>query len=111
METTNTETAADTEPSVAAIILGQINALDFWARARWGWKQSVRMSDTALMLNCNRGVKIIVTLDPSDTYSVQVGRYNSRTLRTVIKGEASDVYAEDLVSIIDRLFADAFGGL
>jgi hypothetical protein len=108
MNTTNTETAAETEPSVANIILGQINALDFWARARWGVKQLLG-TENGLMMNCNRGIKIIVTLDPSDTYTVQVGRL--RKFDFTVKGEASDVYAEDLVRITDGLFSDAFGGL
>lgn len=113
----NTSTATETN-TIGQTILEQINASDFWARARWGVKQMLTLGADAdhlggLMLNCTKGIKIIVTLDPSDTYIVQVGRMGRGAQRFdfVVKGEASDVYADNLVAIIDGLFSKAFGSL
>lgn len=106
---TNTQ---ETAPSIGQTILAQINASDFWARARWGVKQMLTM-ENGLMLNCTKGIKIIVTLDPTDTYTVQVGRMGRGAARFdfVVKGEMSDVYCDVLVQITDRLFSEAFGNL
>jgi hypothetical protein len=101
---TNTET----EPSVPQIILSQINALDFWARARWGVKQSLADGNT-LHMNCTRGNKILITLDASDTYTVKIGKVSRSTFEFRTIEECSDIYAEDLVRITDSLFSKAFG--
>ena len=105
------ENTTNTGIQIAETILGQINTLDFWARARWGWKQSLALGAEApgVMLNCTKGIKIIIKLDPSDTYSIEIGRI--RGMNYSKKGEAADVYAEDLVRIIDGLFSAAFGSL
>ncbi len=87
-------------------------------QARWGVKEKLAIQGEApalggLMLNCTKGIKIIVTLDPSDTYTVKVGRMGrgARRLDFVVAGEASDVYADVLVQVTDRLFSEAFGSL
>ncbi len=98
-----TESAA---PSVAQIILDQINATDRWARARWGVMQPLADGNT-LRLNCTRGNKILITLDASDTYTVKIGKVRKFDFKTLAEG--SDIYAEDLVRITDSLFSQAFG--
>ena len=104
----NTSTATETL-NIAQTILDQINASDFWARARWGVKQSLA-TETGLQMNCTKGIKIIVTLDPSDTYSIQVGRL-VRKFDWSVKGEAEGIDADNLTRMIDGLFSKAFGAL
>ncbi len=117
--TTSGYTAAERQ-EIAATILAQINAGDFWARARWGVKQMVATEHTpqgagrpqpGLLLNCTRGIKILVTLAPSDTYTVELGRLGRETFDLRVEGRAEDVYAEDLARAIDREFSAAFGSL
>lgn len=94
-------TTQTTEPTIAKTILNQINAADFWARARWGVKHAQGM-ERGLWLECTRGNKILVTLDPSDTYTIEVGKV--RSFAFVAKDTMSDVYADTLVQAIDHLF-------
>lgn len=82
-----TESAA---PSVAQIILDQINGSDRWARARWGVMQALADGNT-LRLNCTRGNKILITLDASDTYTVKIGKVRKFDFKTIVEG--SDIYA------------------
>lgn len=116
MQTETIETAsrytAEERTEIAQTIISQINALDFWARARWGWKQSLALGPdrAGVQFNCTRGIKIIVVLDPSDTYSIEIGRLKGRFDYNK-KAELSDIYAEDLVRIIDAEFTRAFGSL
>lgn len=109
---TNTATETATDTSIGQTILDQINASDFWARARWGVKEKLAITN-GLQMNCTKGIKIIVTLDPSDTYTVKVGRMGRGAARFdfVVKGEASDVYVDSLVQITDSLFSAAFGNI
>lgn len=122
----NTNDAAETKTidpetdraEIARTIIRQIHGTDFWAQARWGVKEKLAIQGEAptlggLMLNCTKGIKIIVTLDPSDTYTVKVGRMGRGAQRFdfVVKGEASEVYADSLVRITDALFSEAFGNL
>lgn len=121
--TTNTEANTDSTAhamEVAKTILAQINGLDFWARARWGVKQALALGSAGaaglagldkpgIQFNCNKGIKIRIILDRSDTYSIEIGRL--RGMNYSKKDEASDVYAEDLVRIIDGMFSKAFGSL
>lgn len=115
--TTQTEAAqvssysAEERTEIARTILNQINALDFWARARWGWKQSLSLGpDTVgIQFNCTKGIKIRIVLDASDTYSIEIGRLRGANYSK--KASVSDVYASDLVRIIDSEFSKAFGSL
>lgn len=108
---TSSSHSAEERTEIARTILNQINALDFWARARWGWKQSLALGpDVAgIQFNCTKGIKIRVVLDASDTYSIEIGRLRGATYRK--HAELSDVYAEDLVRIIDSEFSKAFGSI
>lgn len=109
----NTTKTIDPETDTAEIgrtILKQIHAADVWAQARWGVKDKLAM-ETGLMLNCTKGIKIIVTLDPSDTYTVQVGKYSRKDFAFKPAGEAAGIYVDNLVHVIDSLFSKAFGHL
>lgn len=114
---TNTQTTEQVEHrmTVAKTIVQQINATDFWARARWGVKQALALGSgtSGVQFSCTKGIKIRVVLDPSDTYSVEIGRVRrSRSGWTYTKHyEMSDVYADVLVQVIDRAFSNAFGAL
>jgi hypothetical protein len=96
--------------------LRQINAIDFWARARWG---VTRLFNTdagyTLEMHAARGLRIAVTLETTDVYTVNVTRvtmpkFNRRTgqmsdHKVVCIGEQSDCYVTDLVRVIDRLLS------
>jgi hypothetical protein len=89
--------------------------LDFWARARWGVKEMILLcgredSTVGVQFNCNRRVKIRIVLDASDTYSIEIGRMKGR-FDYIKHYEISDIYAEQLVEVIDRAFSRAFGGI
>ncbi len=114
---TTTETAAprfntEERAEIASTIIRQINALDFWARARWGVKESLALGpDTVgVQFNCTKRIKIRIVLDASDTYSIEIGRMVGRFDYSK-KFEISDIYAESLVEVIDRAFSNAFGSL
>src|SRR4051812_47451723 len=110
--TTETQTASrysvEERAEIARTIINQINALDFWARARWGVKQMLALGpDTVgVQFNCTKGIKIRIVLDASDTYSVEIGRLRGASYTK--KDEASDVYADSLVRVIDSKFSKAF---
>ena len=106
----NTTTAALT---VANTILAQINAADFWARARWGVKQMIG-EPTALRLVLGNGWKIIVTLAAADTYEVALWRTPRATRKALLTAtahtpikqcETGDVYADSLVTVIDAMLS------
>lgn len=111
-ETTAPRYTAEERTEIAQTIINQINALDFWARARWGWKESLALGpDTVgVQFNCTKRIKIRIVLDSSDTYSIEIGRLKGR-FDYVKHAELSDIYAEDLVRIIDGEFSRAFGSL
>ncbi len=106
----NTDNASETETHPGQIILQQINALDFFARARWGVKfpkdHGLLLIDNGLQMNCARNLKIQVILDPSDTYTVKFLRYSPKTFECKTLAEMSDVYAESLVQVIDGMRRD-----
>ena len=119
MNTTQTETTetaprytAEERLEIANSIIRQISALDFWARARWGAKESLALGPetVGVQFNCTKRIKIIITLDPSDTYSIKIGRMKGR-FDFATAAELSDIYAEDLVRIIDAEFSRAYGGI
>jgi hypothetical protein len=107
--TTNIEADRARDMEIASEILRQVNALDFWARARWGVKEKIATT-RGLRFNCNKRIRISIVLDASDTYSIEIGRLKGK-FSYVKHAELSDVYAEDLVRIIDGEFSKAFGSL
>lgn len=94
-----------TDPTVAKTILAQINASDYWARARWGYNSPVYSNDS-LSFKVN-GAKVghawvKVTLTPSDAYTVEV--YKFRKVKWDFKktefAKIEDVYFDSLVRVI-----------
>lgn len=79
--------------SVAVEILRQIDAIDPWARARWGAKR-MAYSDDSLSIAVSRAT-IHVRLEPSDTYTVEMYRGGRKVRAT------DDVYCDALVDAID----------
>jgi len=87
---------------VASTILSQINSLDFWARARWGFSGAVGRPD-GVKLYVARKREVVVTLAADDTYTVTVGRvvrYDWKSIK-----EVSGVYADSLVRVIDEVLS------
>lgn len=88
---------------IGQTIHDQINALDFWARARWGVKQMLLLED-GLQLNLSRGGRrILMHLAPSDTYTIQLYKFNAKTFDCPMLAEMENVYAESLVEVIESL--------
>jgi hypothetical protein len=79
--------------SVATVIWGQ---LPIMTKMACGAREPIAISDHALSFKVGaKGERIVVRLDPSDTYTVQrLGR------AAKVKEETSDVYAEDLSDIV-----------
>ncbi len=46
------ENNTETRTEIASTIIAQINALDFWARARWGVKEALA-TEAGVQFNCN----------------------------------------------------------
>lgn len=97
-------TTTKTDLEVANTILAQINALDFWARARWGVQMTLG-GENELRLILARGVKIIITLTPADTYTVAMFKPPCRKTRKAIAA-GKDVYTPVLVSEVEHVYAD-----
>lgn len=113
-ETTTQNTSrysAEERAEIARTIIQQINAPDFWARARWGVKAALALGpDTVgVQFNCTKGIKIRIVLDTSDTYSIEIGRLRGATYKKA--DEASDVYEDALVRFVDAMFSKAFGSI
>jgi hypothetical protein len=90
---------------IAKEILSQINATDFWARARWGVKEMYHSEDTLhMVLGRGRG-KVMVKLEPCDTYTVTFGRVRRGSFEWVELGKASDIYFDNLVEVIDGMLS------
>ena len=92
-----------TESKVAKTILQQIKELDKWAMASWGAKQIVTMKDGVqfdVKGSKHRG-RVIIKLDKmSDTYILQLGTI--RNLDWKVKKELRNIFAGDLVNILDN---------
>lgn len=94
---------SNTNLAVANTILAQLggagrlrlmtSARDFLGDAKW---LSFRVGRNARGVN-----KVKVTLDPSDTYTVEVFRVRGTTVKVL--GSASGVYADSLVSSFESL--------
>lgn len=69
--------------------------------ARWGVKRATPWTDTGLLLECTRGINVCIVLDPSDTYTVSIGKASARAVKETI----SDVYAESLAETINALYS------
>ena len=90
--------------SIAQTILGQIKTLDAWAMDAWGAKDLIKTSTDGLQFKSSGMVKwkgiVNVELDQgSDTYTVKFLKIRKMEVKTV--NEISDVYAMDLVNVIE----------
>lgn len=104
------ENTTQTETKTAALtILDQINGSDIWARARWGVKEGLGLAN-GIQLNCNKRIKIRITLAADDTYTIEIGRLKCR-FDCVKHAETEGVYADALVRTVDAMFSKAFGRL
>jgi len=52
--------------------------------------------------NSSRANVIKITLDPSDTYTLEMGRYSRKNLEYTVLETTSDIYAEDLTRIFTQ---------
>lgn len=102
--------AEKSNPEVANTILAQINHFDRWARARWGYNNPSYNSDS-LTFKVN-GTKVgyayvKITLDPSDTYTVEVFKFRKvkfdykRTDFAKIEGVYDDMLVQVIANAID----------
>jgi hypothetical protein len=100
METTNAATVADTILSQlggAGRLRAMVGAKDFFATCSGA---GLQFSFTAkARKNINR---VIVKLDPTDTYTVELWSIRRGGLAITKVYESSDVYAESLRGIIER---------
>lgn len=88
----------------ATAMLGQINAIDFWARARWATSRlaSDDGGKTLEMRAPKTGLCVRVTLDvASDTYVVRVCKVWRGKVTEL--GSVASVYASDLVRAVDAI--------
>jgi hypothetical protein len=69
--------------------------------ARWGVKQKLAWGETGLLLVCTKGIHVCIVLDPTDTYTVSIGKAHARA----VKEKIDDVYAESLAETINSLFS------
>jgi hypothetical protein len=102
-----TLTPISEQPGFAAdhrVTLAQIGK---WNRAACGARDYVHDDKTGMVMfrvGSNRAVrKVVVKLTPADTYSVEVGHMNRKTLDWVVEDQALDVQAEDLGATVRRL--------
>lgn len=88
--------------TVATTILQQLGGSRFVAMT--GAKDFVggddRLTFTVQGKGCNR---VRVTVDPSDTYTVQAMRYSPKNLTLRVVSEESDVYCDQLQDSFTRL--------
>ena len=90
--------------SIAQTILDQIRTLDTWALNAWGAKNLTKTSTDGLQFKSSGMTKwkgfVTIELDRgSDTYTVSFQRI--RKLKVISDKEVSDVYAMDLINVID----------
>lgn len=92
-----------TDLTVARTILDQINTIDPRALMAWGAKDYVGSSNSIQFtvggMTRWKG-KVIVKLNGSDLYDVRF--FRSRGVKILENVTATDIYAEDLVNIIDK---------
>jgi hypothetical protein len=89
---------------IAKTILTQIHTLDKWAFGAWGAREFITLSNPpGLQFRVNGAKfqgKVIITLNGKDLYDIQFGLSVKATF--IIKHKEHDIYAEDLVRIIDE---------
>lgn len=92
-----------TDLTVARTILDQIKTIDPMALMAWGAKDYVGSSNSIQFtvggMTRWKG-KVIVKLNGSDLYDVRF--FRSRGVKILENVTATDIYAEDLVNIIDK---------
>lgn len=91
--------------NTAQIILSQIKTLDPRALFAWGAKDLVAFPDglqfkSSGMVSKHKG-HVKITLNGSDLYDIQAFTIRAGVVR--IKTTVNDVYAEDLISILDDI--------
>lgn len=89
----------------AQIILSQIKYIDPRAMFAWGAKDMMDMSDGLKFKTSGltrwKGFVYIKYNEGTDLYDIEF--YRMRNLEPVTDAVHTDVYAEDLVSVIDRI--------
>ncbi len=90
--------------AIAETIVRQINASDFFARARWGVRMMLSDGNT-LQLEVSKSRKIRITLDANDTYTVEIGKYIKKTFTYTVLHTVSGVYENQIVSSVDANFS------
>lgn len=91
------------ESKISQTILNQIKSLNKWALDSWGAKNYIA-TDNGIQFDV-RGSKfrgrIVIELDKSsDTYTIEFG--NVRKLEWVVKKKLENIFAEDLVNVLDQ---------
>lgn len=90
--------------NVAQTILAQIKAIDFFAMGAWGAKDLVRMDDGLKFKTSGmtpfKGYVYVKYDCGRDLYEVHF--YKLRKCEIKVYKIVNDVYAEDLVDVIDR---------
>ena len=89
--------------TIAKTILEQIKAIDYWSLGAWGAKNLMGLSN-GLSFKTSGMTKwkgtVTVTLDEAkDLYVVKFTRL--RKLQVIVDKVVEDVFAEDLVNVID----------
>ena len=92
--------------TVADTILSQIRAMDYWAMGAWG-AYSLSKSPDALYMRV-KGPRFTGKIGvhyhyPSDTYIVRAYSRNDDTGEAEVVEEWKDVFAEDLVPVLDAI--------
>jgi hypothetical protein len=107
MENVNSNQAA--EGQIAKTIIEQIRATDRWAMGAWGSREFVILDATnkrlgGLMFRVSgsklRG-KVQIELSPLDTYNVTTYRFRNHEAHVV--SEATDIYDDQLASVVDGM--------
>ena len=93
--------------NVAQEILSQILAIDRYALMAWGAKDFVAgAKDLTFVVRGTKagpGSKIVITLEPDDTYKVTLWAIRGTPIKVKVIREERDVYVENLVSVIDEM--------
>jgi hypothetical protein len=88
---------------VAKTILTQIHSLDKWALGAWGAQDFVSTNNpSSLQFRVNGAKfkgKVVIHLNGKDLYDIDFGV--GKDLKWVSKHKEHDIYAEDLVKILD----------
>ncbi len=105
-ETANSRTGdiMSQNQTIAATILEQLGGSRFVAMTgSRGFLYGESMLQFQVRRNGSRANRCMITLDPSDTYTVKLCRITGRGLNVEIIAEQSDVYAEMLAPVFERV--------